>query len=45
MPLESVGHVVFRSGSGALTVLHEDDYFHNRAVLTLGDATHLYDSA
>lgn len=45
MPLESVGHVVFRSGSGAITVLHEDDHFHNRSVETLGDGTHLYDSA
>ena len=45
MPLESLGHVVFHSGSGAVTVLHEDDFFHNRAVVTLGDATHLYDSA
>ena len=44
MPLESVGHVVFRSESGAITVLHEDDYFRNCSVVTLGDATHLYDA-
>ncbi len=41
MPLESVGYVSFQSTSGAITVLHEDDHFHNRAVVTLNDTRHL----
>lgn len=41
MPLESAGSVTFRSSSGGITVLQEDDYFHNRAVVTLSDTTHL----
>jgi probable phosphoglycerate mutase len=41
MPLESAGSVTFRSSSGGITVLQEDDYFHNRALVTLSDTTHL----
>jgi probable phosphoglycerate mutase len=41
MPLESVGYVSFPCTSGAITVLQQDDYFHNRAVVKLGDTTHL----
>lgn len=35
MPLESAGYVDFRGSSGSVTVLREDDYFHNRQVVTL----------
>lgn len=37
MPIESVGYVNFRAASGSITVFREDDYFHNRQVVSLGD--------
>ena len=41
MPLEAAGYVNFRSSSGGITHLIEDDYFHNRGVTLLNDTTHL----
>jgi len=41
MPLETVGYASFRVPSGSITTLHEDDFFHNRQVISLGDARHL----
>jgi probable phosphoglycerate mutase len=41
MPIESVGFVDFRAASGSITVLREDDYFHNRRVESLGETHHL----
>ena len=41
MPIESAGYVNFRAPSGSITVLREDDYFHNRQVVTLGGTDHL----
>jgi 2,3-bisphosphoglycerate-dependent phosphoglycerate mutase len=41
MPLASAGSVAFRCRSGGITVLQEDDYFHNRAVVTLSDTGHI----
>jgi len=41
MPLASADRVIFRSSSGGITVLQEDDDFHNRAVVTLNDTAHL----
>lgn len=41
MPIESAGYVNFRATSGSITVLREDDYFHNRQVVALGDVRHL----
>ena len=41
MPLEAAGYVAFRSTSGGITVLHEDDFFRNRAVVSLNDTSHL----
>ncbi|KZB81619.1 histidine phosphatase family protein [Amycolatopsis regifaucium] len=35
MPLEAAGYVDFRGSPGSITVLREDDYFHNRQVVTL----------
>ncbi|WP_410664355.1 histidine phosphatase family protein [Amycolatopsis sp. lyj-84] len=35
MPLESAGYVDFHASPGSVTVLREDDYFHNRQVVTL----------
>jgi probable phosphoglycerate mutase len=45
MPLEAAGYVNFRSTSGGLTLLGEDDYFHNRAVLSLNETAHLHTDA
>ncbi|MEU2198640.1 histidine phosphatase family protein [Isoptericola sp. NPDC019482] len=41
MPIESTGHVAFHVRSGSITTLREDDYFHNRAVLAVGETSHL----
>ena len=37
MPIESAGYVSFRVRSGSITTLREDDYFHNRQVVSLGE--------
>jgi probable phosphoglycerate mutase len=37
MPIESLGHVNFRVRPGSITTLREDDYFHSRQVVSLGD--------
>lgn len=44
MPIKAVGHASFRVPSGSITTLREDDFFHNRTVVNLGDIRHL-DSA
>jgi probable phosphoglycerate mutase len=41
LPLESAGYVALRSNSGGITVLEQDDFFHNRAVVSLNDTSHL----
>ncbi|TDC22038.1 histidine phosphatase family protein [Streptomyces sp. 8K308] len=41
MPIDSVGYAAFRAPSGSITTLREDDFFHNRQVVTLGDTRHL----
>jgi probable phosphoglycerate mutase len=41
MPLEAAGSVAFPVSSGSITELHEDDLFHNRAVVRLNDVAHL----
>ncbi|MFF0739361.1 histidine phosphatase family protein [Streptomyces sp. NPDC004111] len=43
MPVESADYVSFRAPSGSITTLHEDDFFHNRQVVRLGDTRHLED--
>lgn len=43
MPLESAGWVNFRSNSGGITHLREDDRFFNRYVMRLNDMAHLED--
>ncbi|MFH8371182.1 histidine phosphatase family protein [Streptomyces sp. NPDC018031] len=42
MPIESAGYVSFRAPSGSITTLSEDDFFHNRQVVSLGDTLHLH---
>lgn len=41
MPLESLGYINLRAPSGSITTLREDDFFHNRQVVSLGDTSHL----
>ncbi|HEY5833024.1 histidine phosphatase family protein [Streptomyces sp.] len=41
MPIGSVGYASFRAPSGSITRLCEDDFFHNRQVVSLGDTSHL----
>ncbi len=43
MPLRSTGRVSFGATSGGLTILEEDDHFHNRSVVRLDDTAHLRD--
>lgn len=41
LPRTALAHAAFRVGPGSITHLHEDDYFHNRTLMSLGDTTHL----
>jgi len=41
LPVDAAGHVAFPVPSGSITTLREDDRFHNRAVVTVGDVAHL----
>ncbi|GAA1304292.1 hypothetical protein GCM10009647_022010 [Streptomyces sanglieri] len=41
MPIGSAGYASFRAASGSTTTLREDDSFHNRQVVDLGDTRHL----
>ncbi|MFD8570518.1 histidine phosphatase family protein [Streptomyces sp. NPDC059639] len=41
MPIESAGYASFRVSSGSITTLREDDFFHNRQIVSLGDTRHL----
>ncbi|WP_327096305.1 histidine phosphatase family protein [Nocardia vinacea] len=41
LPIESLGYARFHAAPGSITELREDDYFHNRQVISLGDTRHL----
>jgi probable phosphoglycerate mutase len=41
MPIDELAYVSFRVTPGSITHLREDDYFHNRCVMSLNDTTHL----
>ncbi|SPF06729.1 histidine phosphatase family protein [Streptomyces sp. MA5143a] len=41
LPVESLGYINFRAPSGSITHLREDDFFHNRQLVHLGDTRHL----
>jgi 2,3-bisphosphoglycerate-dependent phosphoglycerate mutase len=41
MPIGAVDYVRFRVAPGSITHLQDDDYFHNRSVVTLNDTSHL----
>ncbi|MFD3475845.1 hypothetical protein [Streptomyces sp. NPDC058695] len=40
MPIKSAGYAGFRAPSDSITTRNEDDFFHNRQVVSLGDALH-----
>jgi 2,3-bisphosphoglycerate-dependent phosphoglycerate mutase len=40
MPIDSLGYVNLRAPSGSITTLREDDFFHNRQVVSLGVTGH-----
>jgi 2,3-bisphosphoglycerate-dependent phosphoglycerate mutase len=41
MPIDALGHVNLRSTPGGITVLREDDFFHNRQVVRLDGMDHI----
>ncbi|MGW2712794.1 histidine phosphatase family protein [Streptomyces sp. NPDC001356] len=41
VPIESADYLNFRTASGSITTLREDDFFHNRQLTSLGDVRHL----
>jgi broad specificity phosphatase PhoE len=41
MPVAAAGHVAFRVSPGSITTLREDEFWHHRAVVSLGDRSHL----
>ncbi|MFD2839199.1 histidine phosphatase family protein [Populibacterium corticicola] len=36
LPIDALGHMRLRARPGTITVLREDDYFHNRSLIELG---------
>ncbi|MGN5239435.1 histidine phosphatase family protein [Rhodococcus sp. SJ-3] len=41
LPISACAHVAYRADSGSITVLEQDDVFHNRTLHTLGDLGHI----
>ncbi|WP_289020342.1 histidine phosphatase family protein [uncultured Ornithinimicrobium sp.] len=41
MPIAEAGYAAFRSTSGGITHLREDDFFHNQQVVSLNSVEHL----
>ncbi|OCP01738.1 MULTISPECIES: histidine phosphatase family protein [unclassified Ensifer] len=41
VPIEATGFLSFPAKSGSITHLRQDDFFRNRAIVTLADASHL----
>lgn len=41
LPSETTGYLALRAASGSISVLSEDDYLHNRAVISLNGTDHL----
>ena len=41
LPLEKAGYVKFKVSPGSITHLREDDFFHDRQVMSLNDVGHL----
>jgi probable phosphoglycerate mutase len=44
VPLETTGYLVLHADSGSISVLGEDDYLHERAVISLNRTDHLAQS-
>lgn len=44
IPIDACGFLSFPAKSGSITHLRQDDFFRNRAVVTLADASHLVTS-
>ncbi|MBP2189690.1 putative phosphoglycerate mutase [Nocardia goodfellowii] len=41
LPIGSLDYARFQAASGSITELRQDDYFHNRQLVSLGDTRHL----
>lgn len=41
LPLDALAYARFNAPSGSITELREDDYFHNRQLVRIGDTRHL----
>lgn len=41
LPLDAAGHIAVIATSGGITHLREDDFFHNRGIVTVNDTSHL----
>lgn len=41
IPIDATGFLSFPAKSGSITHLRQDDFFRNRAVVSLADASHL----
>ena len=41
IPPSGAGHLSFKLSSGGISVLQEDDFYHNRTLATLNDVGHL----
>jgi broad specificity phosphatase PhoE len=41
VPIDACGFIAFPAASGSITHLRQDDFFRNRAVVALADASHL----
>ncbi len=40
LPIDALGHMRLRARPGTITVLREDEYFHNRSLIELGTVPH-----
>lgn len=45
LPLDSTSYLSFRADAGGITVLREDDFFHNRTIVSLNETEHLNEVA
>src|SRR6478752_1872514 len=41
IPIDASGYVKFRASPGSITVLREDDFYHDRQVVALNDVSHI----
>ena len=43
LPIDALGYARFRVTPGSISVLQEDDYFHNRTLVSMNETRHLAD--